>query len=420
MKDPVSLFRERDFRLIFMGGTLASLGASVSQLALPLTAVKLLNAGPLEMGLLGAAELLPFALFGLPAGTWIDRSYKRRMAMRFDLLAVFALALVPLAYLAGRLSMNVLFVAGFLVGCCHAIGGSAMQVFVAQLVGRDRLVEANAKIIAAESVSSVLGPALAAALIGVIGPPLAVTATACGFFFSFLALSQIKRDDPPSTENRIAWWHEAREGLRFVWSSPILRGMSIVGALWVMLFDGFRTLYVLFATKDLLLSPGQIAIANAIGAAGALIGAQAARRVEAHLGPRPGLIGGYLLSAIGVGLFAACAGLAAAGVPAVISVGLALLVLDMGATLYVVNYLSLRQKITPDPMMGRMTATMRFLTVAAAPLGALSAGSGGERFGLEGTLFVIAALGVVLALAAARWLPTVAKNVSAYGEAPTR
>lgn len=406
------LFRDREFRLLFASSTLATLGASISTLALPLTAVELLHAGPADMGLLMAAELAPFALFSLPAGPWIDRSRKRRLGMAFDLVGALALALVPLAFLFDSLSMGVLYLAGFLVGCCYAIGGSAMQVFVAQLVGRDRLVEANAKIIAAESVSSVIGPALAAALIGAIGAPLAVTVTASGFVLSALCLSFIHRDDPPELNSTTPWWHEARDGLAFVWGAPMLRGMAIVGALWIMFFDGFRALYVLFSSRELGFTPSQIAVANACGALGALAGARAARRVERNLGPRPGLIGGYLISGIGIALYPASLLFPQFGLSALIGTCLALFALDMGATLYVVNYISLRQRMTPDILLGRMTATMRFLTVAAAPLGALGAGQGGERLGMAPTLFLTGAGAVGLALAAARWLPLVPRGAA--------
>jgi hypothetical protein len=273
------------------------------------------------------------------------------------------------------------------------------------LVGRERLVEANAKIIAAESVSAVVGPALAAGLIGLVGAPLAVTATATGFLLSFALLALIARDDAPEAGERPPWWREAKAGLRFVWHTPMLRGMALVGAVWVMYFDGFRTLYVLFSTRELGFSASDIAIANTVGAVGALAGARAARLVEHRRGPRSGLIAGYLLSAIGISLYPASAAFSLWGLPTLVGASLALFWLDFGATLYVVNYLSLRQKITPDPLLGRMTTTMRFMTVAAAPLGALGAGQGGEILGMTATLFVIGAVGLALALAAARWLP---------------
>lgn len=410
------LFAERDFRLLFAASVLATLGASVAQLALPLTAVKLLHAGPVQMGLLGAVELLPFALFGLPAGSWIDRARKRRLAMGFDLLGTAALALVPLAYMAGLLSLPVLYVAGFLVGCSYAIGGSAMQVFVAQLVGRERLVEANSRIVAAESFSSVVGPALAAGLIGAVGAPLAVTATALGFLLSFVLLSRIDRDDVPEARPAAGWWHEARDGLRFIRGNAILAGMALAAAGWVLLFEGFRALYVLYSTHDLGMTARDIAIANAVGACGAILGARAARGVERRAGPRAGIAGGFLLAAIGTGLFAAASGAAHVfGIAALIGAASGLFLLDFGATLYVVNYLSLRQRITPDALLGRMTSTMRFLSVAPAPLGSLLAGTGAEHLGVATMLLVIAAGVVALALTAAAHLPTMPAGIGSTG-----
>lgn len=407
-----SLFRDREFRLLFAACTLATFGASISQMALPLTAVELLHAGPREMGLLGAIELLPFALFSLPAGGWIDRSRKRRLGMVFDLLGCVALLLVPLAYALDRLALDVLYVAAFLVGCCYVVGGSAMQIFVAQLVGRDRLIEANSKIIAAEAAASVVGPAVAALLIGAVGAPLAVTANAAGFLLSFALLSLIKRDDLPQPGIAQVWWRDARDGVRFVWGNPILRGLALVGALWIILFDSFRALYVLFASRDLGFSAVQLGVVNALGALGAMFGAVAARRFERRSGARATLVGGYLLSFLGVGLYAVSgsAGFLQLGVLAFAC--MALLTVHFGTTLYTVTYISLRQKVTPDHLLGRMTTTMRFITVSVAPLGALAGGYSGQHFGLMPTLLLASGFGVLLALAAAKGLPATTQAAS--------
>lgn len=397
-----SLWRHRDYMRLFLASTLATLGATVSQMALPLTAVQLLDASATQMGILAACELLPFALLSLPAGVWVDRSRKKRLAAVFDLLGACALALVPLAHLLGVLSLPVLYVAGFFVGCTFAVGGTAMQVFITQLVGRDRLVEANSKLSAASSIAGIVGPAIAAIAVDALGAPLAITLDACGFLLSACLVMSIRRDDPPVVIEKRPMWPEVREGLQLVWRNPLLRSLAIAAAVWIMLFDSFRALYVLFATRELQLGAKDLALINTLGALGALIGAAAAHRMERTQGARATLILGYLLCGVGYGAYAA---MQPGWALTALGAGLAMLVIDFGATMYSVTYISLRQQVTPDAMLGRMTATMRFISVSAAPIGSAAAGRMGDAVGLHGTLLGVAALGCLLALGAARWMP---------------
>ncbi|MCX9154552.1 MFS transporter [Niveibacterium sp. 24ML] len=397
-----SLWRHRDYMRLFLASTLATLGATVSQMALPLTAVQLLDASATQMGILAACELLPFALLSLPAGVWVDRSRKKRLAAVFDLLGAAALALVPLAHLLGVLSLPVLYVAGFIVGCTFAVGGTAMQVFITQLVGRERLVEANSKLSAASSIAGIVGPAIAAIAVDALGAPLAITLDACGFLLSACLVMSIRRDDPPVVTEKRPMWPEVREGLQLVWRNPLLRALAVAAAVWIMLFDSFRALYVLFATRELQLGAKDLALINTLGALGALLGAAAAHRMERTQGARVTLILGYLLCGLGYGAYAV---MQPGWALTALGAGLAMLVIDFGATMYSVTYISLRQQVTPDAMLGRMTATMRFISVSAAPIGSAAAGRMGDAVGLHGTLLGVAALGCLLALGAARWLP---------------
>lgn len=397
-----SLWRHRDYMRLFLASTLATLGAAVSQLALPLTAVQLLNAGATEMGLLTAAELAPFALFSLPAGVWVDRSRKKRLAGVFDFLSAAALLVVPVAYAFDVLTLPVLYGVGFVVGCGFAIGGTAMQVFITQLVGRDRLVEANSKLHAAGSVAGIVGPAVAALAVDGLGAPVAISLDALGFLVSGVLVMSIRRDDPPVLAAAQPMWPEIREGLALVWRQPLLRALALGAAAWIMLFDSFRALYVLFATRELGLGARDLALINTLGAAGALLGAAAAHKFEKRAGARPTLIAGYLLCGVGYALYA---GMPSGYVLTALGAGLAMLVIDFGATMYSVTYISLRQQVTPDALLGRMTATMRFLSVSAAPVGSALAGRTGDAVGLHVTLFGVALGGVALGLAAARGLP---------------
>ncbi|MEN3110130.1 MFS transporter [Uliginosibacterium paludis] len=397
-----SLWRDAGFLRLFAANALSALGTAVSLMALPLTAVGLLNASATEMGILAACELLPFITIGLPAGVWIDRASKKRLAVIFNLVAAAGLALVPLGHEAGFLSMGVLYAVGFIVSMTEAIGGSATQVLVTLLVGRERLVLANSKLSASTSVAQVCGPALAALLIAGVGAPLAVSIDALSFVVAAVLIGSIRLHEEITPHAGVSVVAQIREGLMLVWQTPMLRGLVAVVAAWIIMSDAFKALYVLHAARNLGLGEGAIGLINSLGALGGLAGAPLAHGVERRWGIRTALIAGVALAGLGYLLYAVPHG----GWPlAAPLAGLALFVFNAGSTLYVINYLSLRLAVTPDGLLGRMVTSMRFVTILPGPLGTIALGHAADRVGLPP---VFAGLGLccfVMAVCAWFWLP---------------
>ncbi len=397
-----SLWREGDFRKLFYATTLIFLGTAVSQMALPLTAIQLLGAGASEMGILAACQLLPFVTVGLPAGVWIDRSSKKKLAVVFDLASACALALVPLGAWFGFLSMPILYFVGFIVSTTEAIGGSALQVFITHLVGRDLLVSANSKLAAGSSIAMVVGPALAALLVSLFGAPFAVSLNVLGFSGSAFFVSRIAFREAPPRPSQEPFLQQMRAGLVFVWRSPMLRGLVWVVAVWIMLADSFKALYVLHATRNLLLEPGGIALVNTLGALGGLAGAPLAHALARRFGIRTALLCGVVIATCGILTYT----LPTAAMPGVaIWSGLALLMFDCGSAIYVINYLTLRQTVTPDALLGRMVTSMRFVTILPGPLGAMAIGRAGDGFGLVPTFIGIGIALLLIALVGTHCLP---------------
>jgi MFS family permease len=159
---------------------------------------------------------------------------------------------------------------------------------------------------------------------------------------------------------------------------------------------------ILFATRDLGLSAGAVGLVYMAGGLGCMLAAASAQRLSTRFGVGPVIVHGLILTALAwqaIGLVS--------GPPwlATLLLGAVIMVFDFGAVLYGINYLALRQAITPDRLMGRMTATMRFLTVAMAPVGSLMGGVIATWIGLRGTLLAIGVLGLMLAAAAVWWSP---------------
>ena len=397
------LWLSREFRRLWGSLTITSFGAQVTNLALPLTAAVLLHATPMQMGILVALETLPFALVSLHAGVLLDRMRKLPVVVFSDVTRGLALLVIPLAAFTDLLSVEVLYAVGFFCGVQNVVGGAAHQVLIAQLAGRKRLVEANAKISLGETSSALVGPGLAGALIQLVTAPFAILIDACAFLFSAALLRRLRLPhDVAHPGPRASVTAEIVEGLKLVWNNRTLLGLAWIAGLWQLLHHMQLAVFVLFATRELALSPGAIGLAYMFGGLGCILAAATAQRLSKRHGVGPVILLGLMLTVVGWVAYGLIGG------PvwfATIALGLAMLMFDFGGVLWGINYLALRQAITPDRLLGRMTATMRFLTVAAAPLGSLAGGALASIVGLRATLMVIGVLGVVLAAAAVAWSP---------------
>ena len=397
------LWRLPDFRRLWLSLTITSFGAQITNLALPLTAALLLHATPLQMGILVALETLPFALVSLHAGVLLDRVRKLPVVVATDVSRGVALLAIPLAAWCGLLSVEVLYAVGFFCGVQNVVGGAAYQVLIVQMAGRERLVEANAKITLGETSSALIGPGIAGGLIQLLTAPFAIAIDAVGFLGSALMLRRLRvPNDVPARVARQSIGAEIREGLALVWNNATLRSLALVAGAWQVLNHMQVAVLILFATRELGLSAGAIGAAYMAGGLGCVIAASSAERVAQRFGVGAAIVYGLLLTAFGWQAFGLIRGSPAT---ATVMLGAAMLLIDFGAVLYGITYITLRQALTPDRLLGRMTATMRFLAVAAAPLGSLAGGALATGIGLRHTLWVIGSLAIALALVAMRWSP---------------
>jgi MFS family permease len=397
------LWLSADFRKLWISLTVTSFGAQVTNLALPLTAALLLHATPLQMGILVALETLPFALVSLHAGVLLDRVRKLPVVIACNLARGVALLVIPLAAFTDTLSVEVLYAVGFFCGVQNVVGGAAYQVLLAQMAGRKRLVEANAKIALGETSAALVGPGLAGGLIQALTAPFAILLDAVGFLLSGAVLRRVRvPSDLPHDGPRAPVMAEIADGLCLVFRNRTLFALAWLAALWQFLHHMQIAVLILFATRELGLSAGAIGLVYMFGGLGCVIAAASAERLSARLGVGPVIVHGLILTALAWQAFGLIGG------PvwfATILLGLAMLLFDFGGVLYGINYLALRQAITPDRLMGRMTATMRFLTVAMAPLGSLVGGALATQVGTRGTLLTVGALGILLAIGAVAWSP---------------
>jgi MFS family permease len=379
---PGDLLRDAVYRRLWSSILISSLGGQITMLALPLTAAVLLQASPTQMGLLQAMEILPFVLFSLPAGVLLDRVRKLPVYIAGESLLAVAVATVPLAAWLGVLGMTWLYVVGFVLGCVYTVAGSAAQIVLTQVVPRERLVEAHAKNALASSGAEVAGPGLAGALIKLLGAPLALAVDAVLLLVSAAILRGIQVKEALAEGRRGAFWAELKAGLRFVRERPLLVSLATATGSWQLFHNAALVVQILFATRELQLSPQTVGLSYIALGAGTVLASIFGHRISRRIGPGPCLVLGY--GACGAGWLQLA--LAPAGQLGVVSFGVMLFAFGIGAVLIFINFLSLRQAVTPAPMLGRMTSTMRWLILLPAGPGALIGGWLGEHVGLRAAL----------------------------------
>ena len=394
---PTDLLRDATYRRLWSSILISSFGGQVTLLALPLSAAVLLHASPTQMGVLTAAELVPFVLFSLPTGVWLDRVRKLPVYVVGELSVAVTVASVPLAWRFGWLSMPWLYFVGFLIGAVNTTAGSAAQIVLTQIVPRERLVEAHAKNALASSTAEVTGPGAAGALIKLTGAPLALLADAVLLFVSATILRGVRVREHPSARHA-PFWPAMAEGLNFVRSHPLLVSMATCVGIWQLCNQSAMVVQILFATRLLALSERAVGLSYVALGVGTVAASALGNRIVRHLGPGPTLVLGFAVCGAGwVGL--ACAPLNRFGV---LAYALMLFSYGVGAVFIFINFLSLRQSVTPGPMLGRMTSTMRWLILLPAGPGALWGGWLGEHFGLRAALGFAGGGALLLALVAVR------------------
>jgi MFS family permease len=391
------LLRDATYRRLWTSILISSFGGQVTLLALPLSAAVLLHAEPTQMGFLTAMEIAPFVLFSLPSGVWLDRVRKLPVYVVGELSIAVTVASVPVAWWLGWLSMQWLYFVAFVIGAVNTTAGSAAQIVLTQIVPRERLVEAHAKNALASSTAEVTGPGAAGALIKLTGAPAALLADAVLLLLSASILRGVPVKETPSKTNR-PFWPAMHEGLRFVGGHSLLIAMAICVGIWQMCNQAAMVVQILFATRQLGLSERGVGLSYVGLGIGTIVASALGYRIVRRVGNGPTLVLGFAVTGFGW-LVLAVAPLNAWGVAAY---AFMLFTFGVGAVFITINFLSLRQSVTPAPMLGRMTSTMRWLILLPAGPGALLGGWLGEHFGLRVALGFAGGTAIGLALGARR------------------
>ncbi len=383
----VSLWRHADFLRLWTGQTVSQLGSVVTRTALPLVALLVLGAGPIEMAALTVARSVGVLLVGLVAGAWVDRLRRRPVLIWTDLIRAVLLFAVPVAFVVGVLRIELLYVVAFLVAALGTLFSSAYRAYLPSLVGAERVLEGNSKIATSEAVAEVGGPGFAGALVQIVSAPFAILVDAISFAVSALSLALIRAPEPPrpSRAERSPLWREVREGISVVRRNVLIFPLAASSVTEHFFGSFYAALYALYLLDDLHLTPFLLGVVISAGGVGSLAGSFVATRASRRFGVGPAMIGcAAASSAIGILTPLASGPL----VVATLMVFLPQLIGDALDTIHWIGADTVVQTVTHDRVLGRVSATIDFLSHGVAPLGAIAAAVIAESFGVRSAMAV--------------------------------
>ena len=386
------LWRHPDFLKLWSAQTISQFGTQISALAIPLAAILVLDASAFQVALLGTVEFLPFLLFALPAGVWVDRLRRRPILVVTDIGRGLALASIPLVYAFDALTMEQLYAVGFLVGTLTVFFDVAYQSYLPSLVTREQLVDGNSKLEVSRSAAQLGGPGIAGVLVSALTAPVAILADAVSFFASAGFLFAIRKEEPePEAAEQPSMRRELMEGLRYLLGHPFWRPIAATVALSNFFGSLGFSIFLVYAVRELGMSAEAIGIVFAVGNVGWLLGALAATRIQSTFGIGKTIVGSTFLFAPAMMLVP----LAPASFPYPLLIA-GLTALGFAAVVFNVTGISFMQAVVPDRMLGRLNATRRFIVWGVIPLGTFIGGVLASRVGLSETLW-IGAIGSALA-----------------------
>ena len=382
------LWRHADFLKLWSAETISQFGSQVSNLAIPLAAIIVLDATPFEVAALGTVLFLPFILFTLPAGVWVDRLPRRPILVVGDFGRAVLLATIPAAYVADVLTLWQLYAVGFAYGVCTVFFDVAYQSYLPSLVERAQIIEGNSKLEVSRSAAQIAGPGFGGILVQVFTAPYAILVDAVSFLGSGLFILGIRRRQEEHVaaareSGRPSLRTELKEGLRFVLGNAYLRAQAGCTATSNFFFSLGFAIVIVYYVRVLDLSPGVIGVVFSIGSLGSLVAAVTTGRLTGRFGVGPATLTVVFLQGPAMLLIALAP--ADAPIPFLVVSGL---VTGFVVVVYNINQVSFRQAICPERLQGRMNSVMRFIVWGTIPLGNLSGGALATWIGLRETIAI--------------------------------
>ena len=383
------LWRHPDFMRLWTSRTASRFGSEITFLALPLTAVLLLDATPMQMGILAAVGSAPALVLGLGVGVWVDRWRKRPVMILASLGRALLLITIPIAAAFQVLHIEQLYAVALGVGMMGSFFQVANRSLLPSLLAREQLVEANSKLAVGSSASQVAGPGAAGVLVQLVSAPIALVIDAATFVVSALTIRSIRTPEikPIRQVGGPSFAREVREGLAAIGQNGILVAIAVAIAALAVFNAMFEAVWILYVNRQLGVEPVTLGLMFSVGGAGFVLGAVLAPHLIRWLGSGRAMITSVAI----LGLSDLATPLAGGPLVAIVFLlASAAFLFGVGVTIYSVAQESIRQALTPLRLQGRMNGVMNALEVGLVPVGALIGGYLGQTIDLRSTLFLSA------------------------------
>ncbi|WP_225821760.1 MFS transporter [Streptomyces naphthomycinicus] len=388
-----SVWRLREYRLLWFGDAVSALGSQVTLNALPLIALLTLHGSGSEIGALRVLYMAPFLLLALPAGLWLERARQRRVMLAMDLGRAALALTVPAAAWLDLLGRTQLYLVAVLGGAMTVVSELALPAYLSRLVGPDRLAAGNSGLAVNLATSGTVGPGMTGWLIGRLGPSTTLLVDVASYLVSAVTLLLMREPVPPPALSRRSaagertprdWRGELREGFAAVWHNPPVRALVTASAVASFGVQFVSVAGVVRLVADLDVSPGWFGTAAALAGAGGVLGTVCVPAAVRRLGYGRVLLYGSVLAALPCALFPL------SGDPetavALNCAGFLLIGAGGGAT--GTATVTLRHLLTPSRVHARMNSVFRLAQFTAIPLGSAVAGLLVDTAGARGTLWV--------------------------------
>lgn len=398
--------RDHNFLLLWSGQFISDFGSQISIFALPIVAVIALHATALQVATLQSIEFATIALVAIIAGALADRHRRRRVMMISNLVRLFTMLSLPIAFAFGKLTMAQLFIAAIICSAASVMFDVAYQAIVPSLVGSERLADGNAKLSMSGSIAEAVGSSAGGAIVQIIGAPLAMVADAATFVVSLYTLARIKhKEEKPQIfesdeESRVqSFARETMAGFRQLAKEPALRMIVLCTATNYLGGAIVTAVFPVLVYRIMNLPPALFGVVMGIANVG-MVGAFMSQPVQKAVGERGALGGAVAISAIGKLMYLA-SHLSPLG-----AVALGRLLITFAGPLYEVTQQTYRVAFVPEPLMGRVAAAFRAVTWATLPIGSLAGGILASTVGVQHAIFI----GSTISFCSILWLGVLGRS----------
>lgn len=383
------LWYNRDFMLLWSGQLVSVIGSGASQIVFPLLILAITNS-PTAAGIAAALTLIPYLVFGLPAGALIDRWDRKRVMIYCDTGRALVLASIPIALAFNALTIWQIYIASFLEGTLFVFFNIAQVAAVTRVVPKAQLAQAVSQNDAAFSTANLLAPSIGTFLYQTFGRAFPFLLDSASYVVSVVSLFFIKTNLQTARKAEpMHLWGDIREGLHWLWVRPLIRFMAFLTGGWNLLAAG-QTLMLIVLAKDIGSSDAAIGLIFSIAGIGGILGALVGGRIQRRISYGQAIRVTTWVAALLFPVFLLA--------PNVIVMGILMGIVFLAGSIYNVVQYSYRISLIPDELQGRVNSSFRLIAIGLQPVGAAVGGVLIEQLGARNAILIYAVIFFGLAI----------------------